>query len=151
MKHQSITLAKFLSRYLGLDGQDLTKITHEDAKIFFPDLKRTTFSYLDAHPEELINGTVALVTDGHKEIPYYIPREKGLDDRLEFKREEEKKQEKKGKQHYDYSKMSVYELKQLLNVRFNSYKCSRRARQELENRGIVLRKKYKRDKKVEME
>ena len=41
--------------------------------------------------------------------------------------------------------MSIYELKQLLNTRFNSYRNSREARRELEKRGVVLTKKYNRN------
>ena len=41
--------------------------------------------------------------------------------------------------------MTIYELKQLLNRKFNSYKNSREARKELEKRGVVLTKKYNRN------
>lgn len=48
--------------------------------------------------------------------------------------------------------MKIYELKQLLNARFNTYKVSRNARQELESRGVLVKKKkYKRVKTVDME
>ena len=41
MKYETITLSKFLSRTLGLEGSDLKRITHLDAKTLFPDLKRS--------------------------------------------------------------------------------------------------------------
>ena len=55
--------------------------------------------------------------------------------------------------HYDYASMSVYELRKLLNTKFNSYRNSREARRELERRGVVLTRKYNRstDRKKIME
>ena len=49
--------------------------------------------------------------------------------------------------------MSVYELRKLLNTKFNSYRNSREARRELERRGVVLTRKYNRstDRKKIME
>ena len=41
--------------------------------------------------------------------------------------------------------MSIYELKQLLDRKFNSTNNSRNAKRELESRGII-KKKYKREK-----
>ena len=38
-----ISLTKFLARYLFLTGEDLKRLTHDDVKILFPNLKRCTF------------------------------------------------------------------------------------------------------------
>ena len=46
---------------------------------------------------------------------------------------------------YDYSSMSIYELKKLLDKKFNSNSNSRCAKKELENRGVI-KKKYDRKK-----
>lgn len=56
MKYETITLSKFLSRTLGLGGPDLKQITHLDVKVLFPQLKRSTFEYVNNHPEAITRG-----------------------------------------------------------------------------------------------
>lgn len=143
MKYETITLSKFLSRTLGLGGSDLKKITHIDAKILFPQLKRSSFEYVEKHPEAIKLGKILMVSDGKTVIPYYVPTiERDLDfHEVVIEREEEKIKDEL----YDYTAMSIYELKQLLNTKFNSYRNSREARRELERRGVVLTKKYNRN------
>lgn len=144
MKYETITLSKFLSRTLGLGGSDLKKISHLDAKILFPQLKRSTFEYVNKHPEEITCGKILMVSDGRTVIPYYVPTLETKLDFYEVKIEREEPR-KINDERYDYTAMSIYELKQLLNTRFNSYRNSREARRELEKRGIVLTKKYNRN------
>lgn len=144
MKYETITLSKFLSRTLGLGGSDLKKISHLDAKILFPQLKRSTFEYVNKHPEEITRGKILMVSDGRTVIPYYVPTLETKLDFYEVKIEREEPR-KINDERYDYTAMSIYELKQLLNTRFNSYRNSREARRELEKRGIVLTKKYNRN------
>lgn len=85
-----------------------------------------------------------------KVIPYIVPDVRKIEIDITMMPEfvEEKRN---GKREIDYTKMRVYELKRLLNLRFNTYKVSRGARNELENRGVLLKKKYKRVNKVELE
>ncbi len=64
---------------------------------------------------------------------------------MEFSRQVDKKPTVDNKK-YDYTKMSIYELKCLLRRKFNSYANRRNARKELERRGVVLTKKYSRCK-----
>ena len=140
MKYNVITLAKFLSRYLGVQGKDVTNLTHNDVKELFPNLKRASFSYIEQNPKVLISGEVLLVRDNEKTIPYVTPsyefgeciRTADIEEDIEY-------------QEPDYASMNAYELKQLLNVRFNGYHKSRLARRELEDRQIVLNKKYNRE------
>ncbi|CDA60633.1 unknown [Clostridium sp. CAG:524] len=91
-----------------------------------------------------------MVNDGKKVIPYIVPDVRKIEIDITMMPEfvEEKRN---GKREIDYTKMRVYELKRLLNLRFNTYKVSRGARNELENRGVLLKKKYKRVNKVELE
>ena len=90
-----------------------------------------------------------MVFDGKTTIPYIVPKEEITDSRTTMPHKERKKEKV---HHYDYSRMKIYELKQLLNARFNTYKVSRNARQELESRGVLVKKKkYKRVKTVDME
>lgn len=144
MKYETITLSKFLSRTLGLDGVDLKRITHLDAKELFPDLKRSTFDHVEKFPEELLTGKIMMVNDGKTVIPYYVPTLKTDFEVQEVKIDFDEVEEVADKE-YDYANMSVYELKQLLNRKFNTYKNSREARKELEKRGVVLTKKYNRN------
>ena len=73
MKYETITLSKFLSRTLGLQGSDLKRITHLDAKTLFPDLKRSTFEHVEKCPEEILTGKIMMVSDGKTIVPYYVP------------------------------------------------------------------------------
>ena len=73
MKYETITLSKFLSRTLGLEGSDLKRITHLDAKTLFPDLKRSTFEHVEKCPEEILTGKIMMVSDGKTIVPYYVP------------------------------------------------------------------------------
>lgn len=149
-EYKSVTLSKFLSRFLMVDGMALTKVTHADVKMLFPMLKRASFEYVEKYPEEVMMGRILMVSDGKKIIPYIVPDVRKIEIDMTMMPEliEEKRT---GKRETDYTKMRVYELKKLLNLRFNTYKVSRSARNELENRGILLKKKYKRVKKVELE
>lgn len=113
-------------------------------------LKRASFEYVEKHPEEVMMGRIIMVNDGKKVIPYIVPDVRKIEIDITMMPEfvEEKRN---GKREIDYTKMRVYELKRLLNLRFNTYKVSRGARNELENRGVLLKKKYKRVNKVELE
>ncbi len=144
MKYETITLSKFLSRTMGLEGIDLKKITHLAAKELFPELKRSTFEHVKKFPEDIMTGKIMMVSDGKTVVPYYAPTIKKDLEMKEVRIEFDDPEEPKDKE-YDYTRMSVYELKQLLNRKFNTYKNAREARKELEKRGIVLTKKYNRN------
>ena len=149
-EYKSITLSKFLSRYMAVDGKALTKVSHADVKILFPSIQRTSFEYAEKHQEDIMMGRILIVFDGKTTIPYIVPKEDEITDSRTTMPHKESKKEKR--HHYDYSRMKIYELKQLLNARFNTYKVSRNARQELESRGVLVKKKkYKRIKTVDME
>ncbi len=136
-----ITLAKFLSRYLGVNGEFTKYLTHDDIKYMFPSIKRSSFSYIDEHKGAVECGFILLVNDGRKTIPYYAPV---VNQEQSVVIEEEKKEDNK-KKNIDYANMRIFELRELLNVKFNGYHTSRMARRELEDRGVVLRKKYNRE------
>ena len=48
-EYKSITLSKFLSRYMAVDGKALTKVSHTDVKTLFPSIQRTSFEYAEKH------------------------------------------------------------------------------------------------------
>ena len=142
MEQNTISLAKFISKYLGVEGSGIKKLSHEDAKHLFPNLKRSSFSFVEKHPFELESGNVILVTDGKKIIPYFTPNliRKETDEELVIELDKKKENNIVN----DYANMKIYELKKLLNVKFNGRSISRQARRELEDRGVILNKKYNR-------
>ena len=145
MTDEIISLSKFLSRYVNVCGVNLKKITHDEVKALFPFIKRSSFDEIKKHKELLITGKVLLVSDGRKTIPYYTPildYEKDSES-LYLEREEVPKLELNDA-HYDYSKLSEFELRELLVRKYNSFRNQVNARHELEHRGISITKKYKR-------
>ena len=143
MKNE-ISLSKFLSRYGYLTGKDLKNVTHEEVKELFPEFKRSSFKEIDKNPELLITGKIILVNDGRKTIPYYAR----IQEKEEYTIVERESVEKRkiDDEIYDYTSMSLYELRLLLRKRFNSVRNQNCARKEIEKRGIVLSKKYNRCK-----
>lgn len=144
MKNNTISLSKFLSRYGNLKGDVLNKITHDDVKILFPQFKRTTFEFIRNNQELLHKGEAFLVDDGNRVIPYKVPILSRTQEKyIEVIREEDKPIIKE-EIDYDYVSMSIYELKQLLDRKFNSVNVRRLAQRELNKRGLV-KKKYNRN------
>lgn len=143
---KEITLAKFLSRSLNLKGEELSNITHEDVKVLFPALQRVSFEYAKKNNDLVETGKIMYVNDGKHTIPYLVPKMSDkMEEFLEFDCKRDKKVEIDYEQ-YDYSAMSNYQLKCLLNLKFNSREASRKARKELNKRGVILTKKYQRCK-----
>lgn len=142
-KYGDISLAKFLSRFVSLYGKDLKKVTHNEVKILFPNLKRCSFNKIKENPMLIYDGDVILVDDGKTIIPYYIPKEETLNSESTFIREKVKEREIDDSYH-DYASMSIYELRCLLERKYNSCRNQCAARRELNKRGVVLHKKYKR-------
>lgn len=143
----SISLSKFLSRYVSLEGKDLKKVTHKEVKALFPFLKRAGFEDVSNHPELIRLGKVVLVDDGHNCIYYYIP-ERTESETMRFNREEVDTTITLDDKVYDYVNMSVYELRCLLVRKFNSTRNQYCARRELNRRGIPITRKYKRVNKI---
>lgn len=145
MKYNVISLSKFLARFGSLKGESLNHITHDEVKILFPQFKRTTFEFARTNKELVSTGKILMVDDGNKIIPYFLPK---LDMENTFlldvlREEDEIREIDYG--NYDYASMSIYELKKLLDKKFNSNSNSRCAKKELENRGVI-KKKYDRKK-----
>ncbi len=143
MKNNTISLTKFLSRYLGIVGEDTKHLKHDDIAHLFPDIKRSSFSFINNNKGVVEKGIILLVNDGERTIPYYAPAIIGDLELTTLQSTVDEKNKKK--KVIDYANMNIYELKQLLNVRFNGYHVSRTARKELEDRGVTLRKKYNRE------
>lgn len=151
LKSKVISLSKFLSRYLYVTGEDLTKMTHKEIFTLFDFLERSSFDYIDENIDCIYEGEVALVSDGKTVLPYYVPE-------LEYQDKEffQIHVQRNGAitiddNIYDYSSLSEYELRELLRRRFSSARNQYNARKELTNRGIEITKKYKRNNKIEGE
>ena len=142
-KYGDISLAKYLSRFVSLNGRDLRKVTHDEVRLLFPNIRRASIAEVKKNPSLICTGEVILVDDGRNIVPYYIPQERCENIESEFIREEVKK-DKIDDTVYDYANMSIYELRCLLKRKFNSYRNQACAKMELGRRGIVLHKKYKR-------
>ena len=87
-EYKSITLSKFLSRYMAVDGKALTKVSHTDVKTLFPSIQRTSFEYAEKHQEDIMMGRILMVFDGKTTIPYIVPKEEIL---CHIKKEKKKK------------------------------------------------------------
>ncbi len=146
MKDNFISLSKFLSRYACVEGKDLKKLTHEDVEVLFPNLKRTSFEVVLDNPELLYSGKVLMVYDGKSAIPYIVPNISKEDYTIMSVTREEEKVKPVDDTVYDYTSMSIYELRCLLVRKFNSNRNQVCARRELNKRGIEITKKYKRVK-----
>lgn len=142
---ETISLSKFLSRYAKVKGVDLNHLKHDDVKVLFPYLKRATFDEVKSNKELVFSGKILLVSDGKKTIPYYVPQ---LDIEEEMEYTELKREDVTrfniDDNHYDYSQLSEYELRQLLRRKFSSARNQKEARRELESRGVELKKSNKR-------
>lgn len=140
-----VSLAKFLSRYLGVNGIDLKKVRHDEVMELFPFLKRSSWEEIRNNRELVLSGRVLLVNDGVKTLPYYVPfiEEETLNNPSGFEREE---YVDKGVDdtYYDYKRLGESKLRTLLARKDNSYRNQVMARKELASRGIELKKKYKR-------
>ena len=138
MNNQIITLSKFLSRYLMMSGDGLKKLSHKDIKVLFPNIKRCSFE--DAKILYL-EGKAVYVTDGKNIVPYIVPKQEL--ENSEYTQIYSAKQKQKNKRSKNYTDMSIDELLCLLNTKFNKQSTSRKAREELEDRGYTLKRTYK--------
>ena len=145
MKENEISLAKFLVRYEFITNSSLNKITHEDVKVLFPNLKRCSFDSVRKNPYLVMSGQVVLVNDGRKTIPYYTPIIEDLNQEI-YTIDMQEAEEYAERSYYDFNSMSNYELKTVLENKQNARKNRMKAKQELEERGLILKKKYKREK-----
>ena len=139
-----MSLSKFLSRYVCMQGDNLKRITHEEVKYLFPYLKRASFALIEENRELLYMGKITLVNDGKKTIPYFTPELEFSDIEYNDLERQEEEPFQVDDNHYDYSRLSEYELRQLLRRKFSSYRNQINARRELSQRGIAITKKYNR-------
>jgi hypothetical protein len=72
----SITIEAFMARILGVRNQRVlaNRITHNDLKDLFPDLRRPSFDYVLDNPRTVSMGEVFMVSDCQgRVVPYFNP------------------------------------------------------------------------------
>ena len=145
-----ISLSKFLSRYLNLSGDGLGKITHDQVKILFPSIKECTEEEIEKNPGLLQSGDVLYVNDGKRTIAYHAPAIFDLDPDQTCEVTSDVNPTHIDYRYYDYTSMSIYELKMLLDRKFNCCRNSKKAKRELKKRGAILTRKYDRTSEKRM-
>lgn len=125
----AISMASFLKRYLGIYDEEILKMhpTHKELAILFPNLKRSSFTYVLSSPELVYLGQIILVDDGNGNIVPYIYDEqlKELSSYRAISQEQESNNNEsetwssdKGIEpldiaYYNLDEMSIYELENL--------------------------------------
>ena len=80
---RNLDATSFLKRYYGISHEDIENMTHEAMKFLFPQLKRTSFEYVQKNPELVSTGKIILVEDvKHYQVPYFTPSVSTFDDEL---------------------------------------------------------------------
>lgn len=130
---ESISLAKFLSRYYSITNENLGKMTHEDVKYLIPGIKRCSFDYINKNQELISSGNILIVIDKNdKKIPYIKPTlaiDNIHDVDIELSKENENID-------VDISMLSNYEVKCWLEKTKKDIKLRRILIRELEKRNI---------------
>ena len=136
METEIISLRKFLMLYLNITYDRKYKITHRDVKVLFPDLKRASLDDIRKDPYLLITKKIVLVNDGRNVVPYIKPMI--LDEEMELTDIDIEVEHRRS---YDFDNMTKNELKAL----FYENNCSKRdkykAKRELADRGVELKRK----------
>lgn len=71
----TVDIRTFMGTYYGISHKDIGRMTHETASVFFPDLRRTSFTYIEKNPELVGCGDVVLVRDTNNNVAPYITPE----------------------------------------------------------------------------
>lgn len=71
---QAITLAKFLTRYYGIQHPNILNLSHNDVKILFEQVERSSFEYAEQNPDMVAKGEIVFVEDKYNVIPYKAPQ-----------------------------------------------------------------------------
>ena len=137
LEDESITLNAFMVRYLGIRDNNIlsNKISHEDIKVLFPNLVRTSFSYIADNPDLVYTGDVLLVEDSFgRTVPYFDPCYVYVEDDYygDFL-VEDNKEDIPNLDELDLASLSNYELQNLLRIyeKNNMYVAVRKVRNEL--------------------
>lgn len=70
----TIDIQKFMENYYGISHKDIGRMTHESAGVFFPNLRRTSFTYAEKNSELVGRGNIVLVRDTNNNVaPYVVP------------------------------------------------------------------------------
>lgn len=134
-----ITMPDFLYNYLGVENINIFEITHEDVKILFPDVKRSSFEKIEKDYISIYNGDIILVKDKKgKTLPYYNPLRTLDIEVTNLEMIERPTFNKEVKQQVDIECLTNYELKKeyIKDKRQHKYALCRVLKKEIEERGI---------------
>ena len=68
----SLSICEFLTKYCGVSGSGLNKMTHDTVSMFFPNLRRTSYEHVEKNPGEVCRGEIVLVRDSANHLAPYI-------------------------------------------------------------------------------
>lgn len=161
LANDSMTIEAFMARVLGIRDQRVlaNRITHNDLKELFPDLRRPSFDYVLDNPGTVSMGEVFMVSDCQgRVVPYFNPHYV-LEEAEYFGSYEEQKPVEEPVPNIDdieLMDLSTYDLIQLMHIYHdkNNRGAYRRVHEELvsrkdsrhasyESKGRALRKENK--------
>ena len=140
---ECISMTKFLILYKSFYNKNVYKLRHKDIAVLFPDLEVINDVDIRKDPDLLLPGRSVLVSDGREPLLYKTPV---LANVIEDTVEVDMDYEEFTHDPYDFKNMENFELKKVCKDPRNTKRDKSRAKQELVDRGVVLRKKYKREK-----
>ncbi len=77
---RNLKATSFIERYYGISHENIANMTHDTIKIFFPQLQRTSFEYIQKNPELVSTGQIILVEDAkHYQVPYLAPSDSEIE------------------------------------------------------------------------
>ncbi len=77
---KKLSVQSFL-KFCGIEAPGVTAMTHEGIQQFFPQLKRTSFAYVQKNPELVSTGQIVMVEDVlHYQVPYWMPKESFIEE-----------------------------------------------------------------------
>ncbi len=80
---RTINVQSFLSRFYGIKNEGIATMTHQNASSLFPQLRRTSFEFVQKNPELVSTGKIVLVEDAtHSQAPYWLPDLTMVDDSI---------------------------------------------------------------------
>lgn len=71
----TIDIKSFMKKYYGISHEDIARMSHDVVSTFFPELRRTSFTYAEKNPELVSRGNIVLVRDSNNNVAPYIAPE----------------------------------------------------------------------------
>lgn len=137
-KNIIIIMPKFLYEYFGVTDLNIFEMTHDDVKVLFPELKRSSFEEIQKDYTCIYNGNVILVRDKKGDIiPYYNPL-RYLEMEFECLEKIERPKKIKQQNNIDIEELSNYQLKEEYKKekKLHQYSLCRILKREISSRKL---------------